>query len=119
MCNDTTSIKFSWQSHCPHPDTLEICNPVVPLPLLPALHFAKKNHKKGLPLTNLAVKRYHRKKNTNFQVRFQLDFTCFLPGLSKPGKNAVFQICILQYPKLENYRRPDLVLVQSNLGLTY
>ena len=32
-------------------------------------------------------------KFPNFQVRFQLDFTCFLPGfssLSKPGKNAIF-----------------------------
>ena len=100
MYNDTTSIKFSWQSHCPHLDTLEISNPVVPLPLLPALHFAKKNHKKGLPLTNLTVKRYHRKK-TNFQVRFQLDFTCFLHGLSKPGKNAVF---------------PDLYFAISKIG---
>ena len=29
-----------------------------------------------------------------------------------------FSICILQYPKLENYRIPDLVRVQSNLGFT-
>ena len=119
MYNDTTSIKFSWQSHCPHPDTLEISNPVVPLPLLPALHFAKKNHKKGLPLTNLAVKRYHRKKN-KFPSTLSVGFYMFFTWVIQTWKKMqFFQICILQYPKLENYRRPDLVLVQSNLGYTY
>ena len=52
------SLKFSWKSHCPYPSTPEYSNPVLPLSLLPALNFAQINHKKGLPLTNLVVKRY-------------------------------------------------------------
>ena len=42
------SMKSHWQSHCPHPGTPEYCNPVLPLSLLPALNFAKINHKKRL-----------------------------------------------------------------------
>ena len=49
---------------------------------------------------------------------FYLGFLSY-PNLEKMQFFQIwFAICILQYPKLENYRIPDLVLVQSNLGFT-
>ena len=47
-----------------------------------------------------------------------LDFLSY-PNLEKVQFLEIwFSICILQNPKLENYRIPDLVLVESNLGFT-
>ena len=49
---------------------------------------------------------------------FDMDFLSY-PNLVKMQFFHIwFSICILDYPKLENYNTPDLVLVQSKLGFT-